>query len=325
VGAVSELVYLSRDQVAALSPEIPQLITLLEQVFREKAAGRTEMPPKIGIHPEKDAFLHAMPAFLPALRAAGLKWVSAFPENRGRGLPTIAGLIVLNDPETGLPLAVMDAGWITAKRTAAATALAARHLARPDSRILGILGCGVQGQSHLEALLALFPIREVRAYDTDEEAGERFAAEAEARFRVLAARVNDPRKAVSGCDLVVTAGPILREPHATIRPGWLEAGAFASLVDFDSYWDRVALREVDKWCTDDLAQLEHYKTLGYFRDVPPVYAELADLVTGRKPGRESPKERTMACHLGLALEDVALAGHIYRGALERKIGTWLPR
>jgi ornithine cyclodeaminase/alanine dehydrogenase len=250
--------------------------------------------------------------------------VSGYPENRKRSLPYIAGLLVLNDPSSGLPLSVMDATWITAKRTAAATALAARYLARPDSCVLGILGCGVQGRSHLEALRTLFPIVEVRAYDTDAEAARRFAREMEGRFAIEVAPVDEPKSAVANCDLVVTAGPILRVPHATIQAGWLEEGAFASLVDFDSYWHPAALAEVDKWCTDDRVQLEHYRTLGYFQHVPPVHADLGELVSGTKPGRESAAERTMAANLGLALEDVAVGAQIYQRALKKRIGTWLP-
>jgi ornithine cyclodeaminase/alanine dehydrogenase-like protein (mu-crystallin family) len=281
------------------------------------------MPPKPGVHSRPDAFIHAMPAYIPALSSVGIKWVSAYPENHKRGLPYISGLLILNDDETGLPLAVMDCTWITGMRTGAATALAARYLARPDSAVVGILGCGVQGRTNLEALRALFPLRRVLAYDRAPENAQRYAVEMQARWDLEAVVVDEPRKAVSGCDIVVTAGPILQVPHATIQAGWLDAGAFASLVDFDSYWSGEALRQADKFCTDDVPQLEYYRSVGYFRDIPPVYASLGDLVTGRKPGRESSGERTMTCNLGLALDDMAAAPIVYRRAVERGLGTWL--
>ena len=120
---------------------------------------------------------------------------------------------------------------------------------------------------------------------------ERFLAEIRERIEgieVVAART--PFEAVKGCDIVVTAGPITKVPHATIQPGWLDPGAFASLVDYDSYWDPGALAEVDKFCTDDIRQLEYAKSTGFFKNIPPVYAELGDLVSGRKAGRESDEE-----------------------------------
>jgi ornithine cyclodeaminase/alanine dehydrogenase-like protein (mu-crystallin family) len=129
---------------------------------------------------------------------------------------------------------------------------------------------------------------------------------------------------VTGCDLVVTAGPILKEPHRTIKAGWLDAGAFASLVDFDSYWHPDAMKEADKFCTDDVPQLRHYQQVGYFQDIPPVHAGLGELATGRKPGRETPSERTMTANLGLAMDDMAVAPLIYQRAVEKGIGTWLP-
>lgn len=128
---------------------------------------------------------------------------------------------------------------------------------------------------------------------------------------------------MEGCDLVVTAGPILRKPHATIKAGWLKEDGFASLVDFDSYWDEAAMKEVDKFCTDDLLQLEHYREAGYFRNMPPVHATIGELVAGKKRGREHPRERTMTCNLGLALDDMATAPLVYQRAVEREIGTWL--
>ncbi len=317
------LLYLSRRDVESVGLGMSEIIAALEGMFREKGEGRVEMPPKPGIHTRPDAFIHAMPAYIPAAGAAGIKWVSGFPQNKSRGLPYINGLIILNDDDTGLPLAVMDCTWITAQRTGAASAVAAKHLARPDSETLGILGCGVQGRSHVEALREVRPLRRVIAYDIDPDTARSFAAQMARAFGLEVSVAAAAREAVSGADIVVTAGPILKVPHATIRSGWLDRGAFATLVDYDSYWHRDALAEVDKFCTDDAAQLEYHRSLGYFKDTPPVYAELGDLVTGRKPGRETEREKTMACNLGIALDDIAAAPLVYRRALAAGLGTWL--
>ncbi len=302
-----------------------EIIAALETAFREKGEGRVEMPPKPGIHPGGgDNFIHAMPAWIPALGSAGVKWVSGFPDNSDRGLPYITGLLILNDHVTGVPLAVMDCVWITAMRTGAATALSARYLARPGSSVVGVLGCGVQARTNVEALAVLFPLTRVIAYDTHPERAAGFATEAGERFGLEGVAATTPREAVESCDIVVTAGPILKVPHATIGPGWLAEGAFASLVDFDSYWHPAALAEAVKFCTDDTAQLRHYQSVGYFRRIPPVHADLGELVTGAKPGRESPDERTIAANLGLALDDMAVAPLIYRRAVEAGVGTRLP-
>jgi ornithine cyclodeaminase/alanine dehydrogenase len=321
----NQLLYLSQAEVESVGLTMAEIIDLLETAFEEKGAGCVEMPPKPGIHPgEGDNFIHAMPAYIPAMNAAGVKWVSGFPENHKRGLPYITGLLILNDPETGVPLSVMDCVWITAMRTAAATAVAARRLARSDSSVLGILGCGVQGRTNTEALQVLFSLERVMAYDVRPEAMEGFARRVSAELDLEVVPVDHPREAVTNCDLVVTAGPILKTPHATIQAGWLKEGAFASLVDFDSYWHPAALKEADKFCTDDLAQLDHYRQVGYFQDIPPIHADLGELVTGQKPGRQSPRERTLACNLGLALDDMAVAPALYQRAVELGMGTKLP-
>ncbi len=320
-----EILYLSQAEVASVNLPMAEIIRSLETAFREKGEGKTEMPPKPGIHPGGgDNFIHAMPAYIPALKSAGIKWVSGFIENSKRNLPYITGLLILNDVETGLPLAVMDCVWITAMRTGAATALSARYLARPESSVVGILGCGVQGRTNLEALRVLFPVKKVMAYDVDAGIAQRYAKEMEARFGVEVAAVQKPREAVSGCDLVVTAGPILRKPHQTIRAGWLGEGAFASLVDFDSYWHPDAMKQAAKFCTDDTEQLLHYRQVGYFQDIPPIHADLGELVSGKKPGRQRAEERTMTANLGLAIDDMAVAPILYRRALEKGIGRRLP-
>jgi ornithine cyclodeaminase/alanine dehydrogenase len=317
------LLYLSRVDVERAALDLATIIRLLECAFREKGEGRVEMPPKPGIHPRPESFIHAMPASIPALGSAGVKWVSGYPANPARDLPYIAGLLVLNDPDTGLPLAVMDCTWITAYRTGAATALAAVHLARPDSATVAVLGCGVQGRTNLLALATRFPVTRVFAYDVWPEAAARFVNDMRAQLGIDVAVVTAPRDAVVAADLVVTAGPILKQPSPVIGADWLQPGAFASAVDFDSYWRPDALSQIDKLATDDLAQFDYYRKVGYFQATPAPYASLDEIVTGRRPGRERDEERTMAMNLGLAIDDMAVAPEIYRRAVERQLGTWL--
>jgi ornithine cyclodeaminase/alanine dehydrogenase len=320
----AKILYLSAQDVADVGLSMAEIIVALEGMFREKGSGKVEMPPKPGIHPRADSFIHAMPAYIPSLNAAGIKWVSGYPANPGRGLPYISGLLTLNDPETGIPIAVMDATWITAMRTGAATAVAAKYLARIDSEPVGIIACGVQGRTNLEALSCVFDLKRVKAYDIDVEAAERFASEMREALGVEIEVVEQPRDAVSGLDLVVSSGPILKDPSPTIAAGWLSPGAFACPLDFDSYWTGDALREADKLATDDIAQIDYYRTIGFFRDTPGPYADLGEIVSGTRPGRVSEDERTICMNLGLALEDMATAILIYGRAKESGIGTELP-
>ena len=220
----SQLLYLSRADVEAVALPMPEIIDALEVAFRQHGQGKVEMPPKPGVHSRPDAFIHAMPCYIPGPEAIGIKWVAGYPENPKRGLPYITGLLVLNDADTGLPLAVMDCTWITAKRTGAATALAARYLARPDSQTIGILGCGVQGRSNFEALNVLFPVKRVMAFDNTLNNALRYAEEIEEKWGVEVEVVDSPRKAVSGCDIVVTAGRSCANRMPRSRPaGWTKA------------------------------------------------------------------------------------------------------
>jgi len=317
--------YLSRADVERAGLEMKTIVRLLETAFREKGEGRVELPPKPSLHPRADdSFLNAMAASIPGMRSAGLKWVAGYPENPARGLPYVSGLLILNDVETGLPTAVMDATWITAQRTGAATALAARYLARPDSSTAAILACGVQGRSNLTALACELPLRRVLAYDTSRDACERYASEMSRALGLEVVAVSEPREAVAQADVVVTSGPIQKHPKPAIGKDWLRPGAFASAVDYDSYWSGDALAQLDRLATDDLAQFRYYRDLGYFQATPTPDADLGELVTGRKKGRQSPGERTMAMNLGLALDDMAVAPEVLKRAIEAGLGTWLP-
>src|SRR5207244_11593754 len=129
---------------------------------------------------------------------------------------------------------------------------------------------------------------EAYAFETHSDSSAGYTQEVAARLEIEVVSVADAKQAVVNSDIVVTAGPILRKPHATSQSGWLREGAFASLVDFDSYWHPSALHEADKFCTDDVPQLHHYRDIGYFQNIPPIHADLGELVTGRKPGRQQP-------------------------------------
>ncbi len=319
-----KILYLSRADVEAVDLSMKEIIGLLEKAFLEKGNGRVEMPPKPGIHTMPDAFIHAMPAYIPSLRSAGIKWVSGYPENFKRGLPYISGLMIMNDVETGIPYAVMDCAWITAMRTGAASALSAKYLARPDSETVGILACGVQGHTNLEALACLFPIKRAYAYDVLPDVQEKFIADMKSRFSFEIVGVKEPKQAVVESDLVVSSGPILKHPTPTIKKDWLRPGAYGSAVDFDSYWTAEALAQMDRISTDDHAQFQYYKSVGYFQQTPAPYADLGELVAGLKPGRQNDKERTLAINLGLALDDMAVAPTIYQRAQEKGLGVWLP-
>ena len=137
------------------------------------------------------------------------------------------------------------------------------------------------------------------------------------------AGVDNPIEAVAESELIVTSGPILKHPRPTIQKDWMREGAFASAVDFDSYWSPEALAQMDSISTDDHAQFNYYREAGYFQDTPLPSSDLGELVAGIKLGRQSQSQRTMAINLGLAMDDMAVAPEIYRRAREMGLGNWL--
>ena len=324
VSSAGELLYLSRADIERLGLSMARIVEVVEDALVQKGSGNVEMPPKPGIHTQPDAFIHAMPAYIRTTGAAGLKWVGGYPGNSARGLAYITGLMILNDPESGVPLAVMDATWITAVRTGAATAVAARHLARRDSLTAAILGCGVQGRSNLEALTVVLPdLRDVRVYDTRLETAHSFARECGQRHGLSCTVCASPRQAVQTADVVVTAGPMPRPPAPVIEPGWLADGVFVCVLDFDCYVTPAAFHAADLLATDDVAQLDYYRGVGYFAGLPDRLSDLGDVVRGRG-GRRREEQRIMSINLGLGVEDVATAQLIYTNALKQGLGTSLP-
>ena len=323
-----ELIYLSRRDVEDIGMTMAEVLEALDEGFRLKGLGKTEMPPKPGIHPRPDCFIHAMPAYVAEIEAAGLKWVSGYPPNPAIDLPYISGLVVLNDANSGLPIAVMDATWITAMRTGASAGICAKYLAVAHSSVVAIIGCGVQNRCSLEALRETLPrLREVRCYDMLPEASRRFVAEMLARFPDLSFIVcGTAREAVRPADVVVSAIPIVVAPQPDLEAGTLKEGALAVALDYDSAWSSEAMRECDKFCSDDVSQLLATRAQGhYFSGIPDaIYADLGELAAHSKPGRESATERIFSMNMGIAVDDIVTAHAVYERAMTAGVGLRLP-
>jgi ornithine cyclodeaminase/alanine dehydrogenase-like protein (mu-crystallin family) len=307
---VSTLLYLRRDEVARLLPEIPVQLDLVERAYRSLAAGRVELPPKPGVHPRKDSFVHAMPAYLRDEDVVALKWVAGYPANKERGLPYITGLIVLNDAETGLPLAIMDGAEITAARTAAASGVCVRRFAPEGWRRAAILGAGEQGRFHARLLRALEPDVRIRAWDPHPERIARLGEGVET--------AEGWEDAVAGADVLVTAGPIVEGPSPPIRPEHLGERWLALPIDFDFYVGAGTVAGADLFLADDVVQFEYYRGLGHFQGWP----EPAGSV-GQGLGREGSPARVVCCNLGVGALDAAFANVVLERARAEGAGAEL--
>jgi len=320
------ILFLSGTDLDALGLSVVEIVPLLEAMFRHKAAGRTVMPPKIFFHRDGPQFYSAMASASATLGYAGCKWQSGDPENTARGLPYIQGLYILNEDLTGQPVAVMDAKWITAHRTAAASALAAKYLARSDAHVLAILGCGLQGRRNLEALAGTLPsIARCQAYDIDPQREDHYVAEMNRRFGIEVVAARSAQAAAQDADIVITAGPIEAIRRPTLRPEWLSPGCLTITLDYDSYITDAAIAAMDLVVTDDRDQLEDARVQeGKFTGVTRIDAELAELVSARKQGRRNNQQRILAFNLGIALEDLITGIELLERARASNIGISLP-
>ena len=310
--------YLSRADVGAVGLSGLEVIDILEAAFRAKRAGQVEMPPKVGVHPRPDAFIHAMPAYLSGTDTVGVKWVAGYPDNQELGLPYIHGLLVLTEAATGRPLAVMDATWITEIRTAAASMLGIRALAESPVEAIGIVGCGRQGSAHLELAREVFPgLAHVTLFDRHPERAEGLAAAA----APLETRVaSSPEEIGEGAQVVITTAAIVREPERPLGRDQLAGASVACAVDFDAMLSEQLFEDAALFVVDDVAQYRHYKGQGYFAGYPDDPIELCDAIA---PGAAHPAGLRVRVPLGLALEDVAVAAEVHRRASDSGAGTEL--
>jgi ornithine cyclodeaminase/alanine dehydrogenase len=314
-----EIVFLSESDILELGLGMAEVIDLVEQGLTEHGRGRVENPPKPGIHATPTSFIHAMPAYFKDLNIGGIKWVSGYPDNRVIGLPQIIGTVILNDMKTGSPVCMMDGTWITAARTAAVSAITAKYCGRKDSKVLGVIGAGVQGRYHLIALKEILPgLEKVKIMDIDPHAAERYRDELGPKAGVQIVICNDVESVARRSDIIVTATQRLAKP--LVKNEWFDRGSLGIGLEASRAWYGDAILKADKFVTDDWEQTKHFKKQGAFPDgLPELYAELGTIVCGKKPGREKEDERILAINIGLALEDIIVANHIYQIAKEKTI------
>lgn len=306
----------------------------VEETIRLHHLGQTVLPSKVVLRWGDAATettrgrINAMPGYVGGdIHVAGIKWIASFPANPGRhGLPRASGTIILNDPDKGVPLAVMDGTLISAMRTGAVTGVAAKYLARQDSRVVTLFGAGVQSRTQLRALRVALPsLERVLVVDPVRERGQAFAREMADRL-ALAVSVAEPEEAVSAADVVVTA-TTASEP--VLRAGWLRPGSFYSHVGgYECEFGVV--REVDRRITDNWGEIKHrgVPTLALMYekgllDDADIECDLGAIVTGERPGRRTADERIMFLAVGMGIEDVAVAARVYRAARSQGLGQWL--
>ncbi|MEO8273537.1 MAG: hypothetical protein ABI620_05695 [Chloroflexota bacterium] len=321
--------------VAAAMPPLEERLRLAERTMIALAQpGASELPPKIAIHPRPaDSFVHAMPAHLRASAAVddlvGMKWVAGYATNAELGVASISAVVVLNDPETGLPIAMLDGGPITAERTAAVSGVAIRHFGPampPGAGVphVAIIGAGVQGRSHLPVFGGVLPGCTLHVFDRSPERIEAFAEVARGTTGIAAVVIHeDARSAVEAGDVVFTAasfGP--RDERQSMTNAWLRPGATVVPIDYATYCSAEVARDAALFLVDQREQFVANRDAGNFDGYPDPTATIGEAILA---GTKRPAGRVVVSHLGVGLADLVFADAIVRAAVADGRGTTLPR
>ena len=308
-----------------------EVIEAVELAFKEKGLSQVQMPPKQYLFYRKhNGDLRIMPSYLKKSNVSAVKIVNVHPDNPAKyKLPTVMATIILVNPKSNQPLAIMGGGWITAMRTGAAGGVAAKYLARADSKVIGIVGAGVQGRTQLMALKeVLRGIEEVRVTDTERATREIYAEEMSEKLGLYVRAVSNVKDTVRGADVVVTVTPT-RKP---IVESWcIGLGTHLNAIGADApgkeELDPELLKRA-KIVVDDWEQASHSGEI----NVPlaegtitkeNIWGEIGEIVAGLKPGRTSPYEITLFDSTGLAIQDAVTADLVYKKALAKDIGVYI--
>jgi ornithine cyclodeaminase/alanine dehydrogenase-like protein (mu-crystallin family) len=324
--------YLSAADVVAAMPSLPERLDLAERTLTALVRD-AELPPKIAVHPRPEgSFVHAMPAHLRGGASTasddlvGMKWVAGFGTNNAIGLPAINAVVILNDAATGLPVAVLDGGPITAQRTAAVSGVAIRRfLPHVEGRPIraALIGAGVQGHSHLPVLGHLLPGVELALFDRHPDRVDELAAVARSTDGVGSVmEAGSARDAVDGADVVVTAasfGPV----RQVMTPEWLGPDTLVVPVDYATYCSAAVASGAALFLVDQREQFLANRDAGLFDGYPDPGAMIGEAILD---GIERPPHgRVVVTHLGVGLADVVFGDAIVRRAADMGLGVELSR
>ncbi len=314
-----KFLYLSEEDVISTGVSFTKCIDLCTQSLAQHGRKQVENPPKPGIHPQPDAFIHAMPAWLKESGICGIKWVSGFPSNVPKKMPTVAGLIVLNDTTTGYPLAIMDGTYITGLRTAAISAISAKHLARKDSKVLAVVGTGLQGKYNSMVLTHILPsISTIQIYDVWQPSIDGYVKQMNDFYKgLIKIEVKSSIKdAVSGADVVVAATGKLSE--TSYYAEWIKPGALVLPIHTGGF-ERDIIKKMDVVVVDDWVQFSTFAKSDYSLPQSPD-AEIGEIIAGDKPGREKDEHKIINFNVGLAIDDVIVAQEVLNIARKKGLG-----
>jgi alanine dehydrogenase len=324
--------FLSAQDVERLRPATGKVLEAVEAVVLAQGEGEVVLGPRVHLEPGPQFRGHwnVLRAYVVPLGVAGVKVVGDFVDNFRRDLPSELGLLTLYDPETGAPLAILDATLLTSMRTGALTAVGAKHLARPDARVLAHLGARGTAFWNVTMLASLFRLDEIRVTSARVESREAFGQELERALQRPVRVVDTVQDAVEGADIVVEATR-LAAPEPILRTAWIAPGALVVPYGTMSAVELDLLSVMSKVVVDDWEQCKPGGRFGALREHverglltrESLYAELGEIVAGRKPGRERPDERILFWHRGLATCDVALGALLLEKAAAEGAGTVL--
>ncbi len=305
-----------------------EVLNHVQLALRELGRGKVEMPAQVSLYPQREALLTAVPALVPNVRACGIKWSGSFPNNHRFQLPQVSALTVLADPHTGFPIAVIEATWLTAQRTPAVSAAAARLLARADSAVLGIIGGGVQGRGHIPALLDVLPgLRTVRIFDIRHSQAVRASKGWRGRLsrRVRIEPVQSVEQAVRDADVIVSATAITDRPEPSVSAEMIRGGALILPLDLDAVFEPAVFEQADRVYVDSAENLDRLRDQGLFKGGLPanIAGPLGALFAGGSPGRGADGERIVCLNVGVGCVDVVLAHAAYEKACRLGIGRVL--
>ncbi len=322
---VHSVTYLGRSDLVRLGLGMPQVIETVRDAILQQGAGATVMPAKTTLVWKEGGRLNGNAAFVGNPPSLGIKWNAEVPANVAAGLPNLTALVLLNDPETGFPTAILDGTWITAMRTGAVSALAARHFAPKMVQTLALVGCGVQMRTQLLGLLSALSPERIRIFDIRPEAAVAFAEQMQARTGRAIVIAPSGEECVRGADVVVSATKFALIPEPTLAGAWVKPGALLLPIDVASVWDAPTYLAADKFVTDRWDVLVSVAAAGHFpHGMPRCHAELHEVLSGAKPGREADGETIVVMNEGMPIEDTSVAQLALDRARQAGVGRELP-